>query len=76
MSPDLKARLVCTRLGNGAAHAVDARTLDGKLRAVFAGGEAPADILTTKDALQPQAADAGKEKADPKDGFFAVLGVK
>lgn len=73
MSPDLKTRLVCTRLGNGAAHAVDARTMDGKLRAVFAGGEAPADIFTTKDALQPKAADEGKEKTDPKDAFFAVL---
>jgi len=73
MSPDLKTRLVCTRLGNGAAHAVDARSIDGKLRAVFAGGEAPADIFTSKDALQPQAADPGKGKSDPKDGFFAVL---
>ncbi len=76
MSPDLRTRLVCTRLGNGAAHAVDARTVEGKLRAVFAGGEAPADVFTTKDALQSTAADAGKEKGDPKDGFFAVLGAK
>ncbi len=73
MSPDLKARLVCTRLGNGAPHAVDARTIDGKLRVVFAGGEAPADIFASPDALQPKAADEGKDKKDPKDAFFAVL---
>lgn len=73
MSPDLRARLLCTRLGIGAPHAVDARTLDGRLRIVFGGGEAPADIFTTPDSLQPQAADTGKEKGGPRDAFFALL---
>lgn len=76
MSPDLKTRLLCTRTaGGGAPHAVDARTVGGKLRAVYAGGEVPADMFT-RDALQPKAADEGKEKKDPKDAFFAVLEAK
>jgi hypothetical protein len=76
MSPDLKTRLLCTRTaGAGAPHAVDARAIGGKLRAVFAGGEMPKEMFV-QDALQPEAADEGKEKKDPKDGFFVVLGAK
>jgi len=75
MSPDLKTRLLCTRMaGAGAPHAADARTVGGKLRAVYGGGEMPKGMYV-KDALQPEAADEGKEKNDPKDGFFAVLAV-
>ncbi len=74
MSPDLRTRLLCTRTsaGKGAPHAVDARTIGRRTRAVFGGSGMP-DGMFTKDALQPRAADPGKEKEDPKDGFFVVI---
>lgn len=74
MSSDLKTRLVCTRTsgGKGAPHAVDARTIDGKLRVVFAGGRVPKDMFVM-DAIQAEGTDEPEGKNDPSDGFFAVL---
>ncbi|MHC4201283.1 MAG: hypothetical protein ACYSU0_14940 [Planctomycetota bacterium] len=74
MSPDLRTRLLCTRTcaGKGAPHAVDARTIGRRTRAVFAGSGMPEGMFV-RAALQPKAADPGKEKEDPKDGFFVVI---
>ena len=74
MSPDLKKRMLVTRTagGKGAPHAVDARTINGKTRAVF-GGSGMVEGMFTKNAIQPKPADAGQGKKDPKDAFFAVI---
>jgi len=74
MSPDLKTRLLVTRTagGKGAPHAADARTINGKTRAVF-GGSGMVEGMFTKNAIQPKHADAPTDKKDPKDGFFAVI---
>jgi hypothetical protein len=74
LSPDLKTRLLCTRTaaGKGSPHTVDARTIGGKTRAVLGGSGMP-DGMFVKDAVQAKAADPGKEKKDPKDGFFVVI---
>jgi len=74
MSPDLRTRLLCTRTcaGKGAPHAVDARTIGGRTRAVF-GGSGMTEGMFVRNAVQPHAADQGKEKKDPKDGFFVVM---
>jgi len=77
MSPDLKTRLLVTRTagGKGAPHTVDARTVNGKTRAIF-GGSGMVDGMFTKNAPQPKPCDAGSGKKDPKDGFFAVIEKK
>lgn len=77
MSPDLKTRLLCTRTsgGNGSPRAVDARTIDGNLRIVYAGAKMPEEMFV-KNAVQAKAADSGKEKKAPRDGFFAILEKK
>ena len=74
MSPDLKKRMLVTRTaaGKGAPHAADARTINGKTRAVF-GGSGMVEGMFTKNAIQPKPADAGQGKKDPKDAFFAVI---
>jgi len=74
MSPDLKTRLLVTRTagGKGAPHAADARTIDGKTRAVF-GGSGMVSGMFIKNAIQPKPCDAGSGKKDPRDGFFAVI---
>jgi len=77
MSPDLKTRLLCTRTsgGNGSPHAVDARAIGGKVRTIYGGSGMPRDMFV-KDAVEAAAADEGKEKKDPRDGFFVVLEKK
>jgi hypothetical protein len=77
MSADFKTRLLCTRTcgGNGSPHAVDARIVDKKVRAVFGGDGMPRDMFV-KDAIQPEAADDPEQKDDPRDGFFVVVDRK
>ena len=74
MSADLKTRLLVTRTagGKGAPHALDARTINGKTRAVF-GGSGMLEGMFTKNAIQTKPCDPGAGKKDPKDGFFAVI---
>jgi hypothetical protein len=76
MSPDLKQRLLCTRTcdGRGAPHAVDARAIDGKTRAIFAGS-GMSEGMFFRNAIQQQPGDATGEKDNPKDGFFAVIEI-
>jgi hypothetical protein len=77
LSPDLKTRLLCTCIapGKGSPHSVDARTIRGKLRAVF-GGSGRLPGMFVKNAIQEEAADEGGEKNAPGDGFFAVVEPK
>ena len=74
MSPGLKTRLPVTRTaaGKGSTHAVDARTIGGKTRAVF-GGSGMVEGMFVKNAIQAKAADPGTGKKDLKDGFFVVI---
>ena len=77
MSPDLRTRLLCTRpcAGKGAPHAVDARTVRGRLRAVFGGGGMPKGMFV-RNAVQERAADPGDGKKDPKDAFVVLVAPK
>jgi len=74
MSADLKTRLLVTRTagGKGAPHAVDVRTIGGKVRAVF-GGSGMTEGMFAKNAIQPKPIDTPQGKKDPKDAFFAVI---
>jgi hypothetical protein len=70
LSADLTRRLLCTRMqgkarqGESSAHAVDARTIDGKLRVVYAGGGAGTGMQVVA-PIQHEASGGA--------GFFVVL---
>jgi hypothetical protein len=65
MTPELKDRLVCTRLhGQGSVHAVDARRIGNRVTVAYGGSGAEEGMYVHK-ALQ--------QKARGKDAFIVVL---
>ena len=62
------AQMLCTRFqAGGTTHALDGRTVNGKL-VIVAGGSTstkPEDAFYVRDAIQP--------KGDPGCGFFAAM---
>jgi len=65
MSPDFRARLVCTRMhGQGSVHAADVRRI-GKQTVVVYGGSGAEDGMFVKNALQAV--------ARGKDAFLVIL---
>jgi hypothetical protein len=65
MTPDLGARLVCTRMhGAGQVHDVDVRAVRGTVVVVYGGGGAEAG-MAVRNPLQ--------NSARGKDGFFVIL---
>jgi hypothetical protein len=66
MSPDLRDRLLCTRIGGGAARAVDARSRGNNRLMVFAGqGPKPEEPIHLHNPLSSQRAGL--------DGFFVFV---
>jgi len=65
MAPDLRGRLVCTRMhGQGSVHALDVRTI-GRQAVVVYGGSGAEEGMFVQDAVQ--------KAARGKDGFLVIL---
>jgi hypothetical protein len=65
MAPDLRGRLVCTRMhGQGSVHALDVSRVGGRVMVVY-GGSGAEEGMFVQDAVQ--------KTARGKDGFLVIL---